>query len=127
MHFLSFINLKGLCYSQGLSAVLDLKHIFNVELASINISNIFNNIGYFFGSLCGLFYTLINRQLTVAVMLLLMGIAKAVTILLPNVSYLYIDMFIIGMAQGVMDCSISVWLLEMWSGKWANFIMQIYN
>jgi uncharacterized membrane protein len=67
------------------------------------MSNIYGSVGYTVGALSGLLYMRLNRQLTLAVFLIIMSIAKASTTYLPDIRFLFIDTFLIGSAQGVIN------------------------
>src|SRR2546422_875945 len=105
--------------------MLDLKHIYNVDLATLNISTIYLNFGYCIGAISGFLYKYINRQLTLVVLLILHSITKPLPPHFPHVYLLFANMFLTGLGMGAWDNSQNVWLLEMWPGKWAHTVLQL--
>ena len=105
--------------------MLDMKHIYDVDLEMISITVICNLVGYCVGALSGFLFKYINRQIMCIIMITIVGVAKASMPHLPNIGFLYGAFLALGIGSGCWDVSQSVWFLEMWTGKYANTILNL--
>ncbi|CAG2169785.1 unnamed protein product [Oppiella nova] len=111
-----FVNHFAVGVNSGIGgpALVDLRYMLNTTINLISISLVINNIGYLSGSLFGLLYKYINRQLTIVVIMAAM--AASITLIpdCPNLWILYLFQYAIGLGAGIWDTANNVWLIEMW-------------
>ncbi|XP_054161819.1 sodium-dependent glucose transporter 1-like [Oppia nitens] len=114
----------GICNSTFFPAFVDLKYALNTSLNMIALISTFMCFGYIMGSLIGFLYKYINRQLTLIILLIIMGLTVIFIPYSEHLWQLYMYFVLIGMCAGTWNSTNNVWLIEMWQ-KQSGPIMQL--
>ncbi|XP_054161491.1 uncharacterized protein LOC128959540 [Oppia nitens] len=96
---------------------VDLKYILNTSMEKISLFSFFLSVGYLIGSLFGILYKYINRQL---VIIALVSCMSGACISIPNsgnVWVLYVCAFLVGTSAGAWSNAKTVWLIEIWQKR----------
>ena len=114
--------------------MVDMKFLFRTSMEQLNYAPTLGVIGYLCGSLCektnklkkfikikfdlgGFLYKYINRQLTFAVMVTLMGVFIGMLPLAQNLWQFYAYYFLWYMGGAAFDSGNAVWTVEMWKER----------
>ncbi|KAH9527966.1 hypothetical protein DERF_001948 [Dermatophagoides farinae] len=91
----------------------DLSLILGVSFDRIAYFVVYRQLAYTFGSLGGIAFDYVNRQLFLIALLLLSGASLMVTPYVPDVGWLFLIAVVNGFAAGACDVGFHVWILEM--------------
>ncbi|XP_054152657.1 sodium-dependent glucose transporter 1A-like [Oppia nitens] len=105
--------------------MLDLRYLLNVSIEMISLCMTFTFIGYMMGTLSGLLYNYLNRQLTISILFILTGLSSAAIPVSPNLYIVYLCFWMCGVSGGVWNSTINVWIIEMWTNRSASVLQFI--
>ncbi|XP_054162214.1 major facilitator superfamily domain-containing protein 4A-like [Oppia nitens] len=98
-------------------AMVDISHTMNTSLQLVSLYTTFFSIGYIMGTLVGLLYKYLNRQLTTSLLLVLTSVSLAGLPHSPNIWFIYVSAWLIGVGAGSWNSIINVWLIEIWQHR----------
>ncbi|XP_054162215.1 sodium-dependent glucose transporter 1B-like [Oppia nitens] len=99
---------------------VDLTYTLDAPMKIISLFPTVVSVGNILGTLFGLVFKYVNRQLTLICLLLLMAISSTIIPFTRQVWQLFICAFFFGIGSGAWITAYNVWLIEMWqdnSGK----------
>src|SRR6266487_40702 len=105
---------------------MDLVEVMNTTIDQVSNIYTVRSAGYTVGALSGFIFNYINRQLSLAVILVIFGASLAVTSLMPSMPLFFFNGAINGVTAGAADTAINVWLMEMWPKNNAPFIQGLH-
>lgn len=89
--------------------------MYDIELSLMSKVLVANIVGYMIGTLCGVTYRWLNRQLVLAVGSLLLGLANAfIPLYSASIGLAFAGFAIAGLGMGVIRACASVWLIDLW-------------
>ena len=108
-----------------------MKYLFHTSLSNVSYVNTFKNLGFLVGTLCkylsestipnhlfdfavGFLFCIINRQLTIAVMICVLGVFTAIMPFCTSIWQLYLSSFISLVGGGAFDVGVVPWIIEIW-------------
>ncbi|CAG2102989.1 unnamed protein product, partial [Medioppia subpectinata] len=95
--------------------MVDMKFMFRTSMSLISYVITLGGVGYMIGSLSGFLYRWINRQITLIIMTVIMGVFCALMPICTNLWQLYLCYFTLSLGSGAWDSSNAVWAIEMWA------------
>ncbi|CAG2103216.1 unnamed protein product [Medioppia subpectinata] len=96
---------------------VDLQFTVDSSISTISLFPTVFSVGNTLGTLFGLVFKYVNRQLTLICLLLLMAITSTVIPFTREVWQLFLCAFFFGMGAGAWITAYNVWLIEMWQRR----------
>ncbi|CAG2165036.1 unnamed protein product [Oppiella nova] len=118
------LMLGAMCFTAIGSVLTEMVDILQTTTQYMTMFSTFTSTGFLIGSLCGFLIKYLNRQLILAVFLVIMAIGTAFIPHSPNLYILYTCAIGLGMGSGIINCVVNVWIIEMWLQKSAP-VLQI--
>ncbi|XP_054161705.1 uncharacterized protein LOC128959725 [Oppia nitens] len=94
--------------------MVEMQYIFQTSMTMISLYQTLETVGYIGGTFVGLTYGYLNRQLVVAICFIILAIVTALLPIVPNLPMLYVCSVISGFCYSVIQCSYTVWTVELW-------------
>ncbi|UXI18778.1 hypothetical protein NH340_JMT04721 [Sarcoptes scabiei] len=104
----------------------DFSTILSASFEQIAYFAVYRQLAYTFGSLGGLAFDYVNRQLLLILLLLLSAASLFATPYVPNISWLFVIAIINGFAAGACDVGFHVWILEMFQNGGGPLIQALH-
>ncbi|XP_046914855.2 sodium-dependent glucose transporter 1A [Dermatophagoides farinae] len=113
----------GISYYAIGPALTDLSYIYNVSAATLSLFPTFLALGYMIGSLGGIVYKWLNRQLVLITLVATMAVMIAFTPYFGSIELFFVATALLSIGGGCWDSAINVWIVEMWPDHQAS-VMQ---
>ncbi|XP_054162143.1 major facilitator superfamily domain-containing protein 4B-like [Oppia nitens] len=104
----------ALCVSMFGPAFVDLKYILNTTIQNVSYIPTLLSIGNVIGTLVGMSYNYLNRQLVVVGLLVLMALSSTCIPFTDSLMQLYSCALVFGIGTGAWIAAYNVWLIEIW-------------